>query len=58
MEEKKVKDIAEHVVSQLNDKLHPVRDLCAELSLKKILEAQMVFPNEQVTRQILLLLSL
>ena len=48
IEDKKVKEIAAYVVSHINNKLDTVTPLCSKLSLKRILSAVQVIPNEKV----------
>ncbi len=46
--ESQARQAATHIMSVLNSFTAQHRDLCHELSLKRIEDAKMVFPNEKV----------
>ena len=47
--DRKAKEVADFIVSYINDKLSSVDFICAELKLKRILEAQKIYPNDKVS---------
>ena len=49
-ENKIVRQVAAHMVSHINKKVDSLGGLCSELSLKRILSAVHVIPNEKVMR--------
>ena len=47
-EDNKVRAVAAHMVEHINSQLDTVKHLCSNISLKRILNAQQVIPNEKV----------
>ena len=43
-----MKDLATYMISHINEKLDIIQHLCSKLSLKRILHAVQVIPNEKV----------